>query len=47
MTLAEIKRGDLAPDFFLPGTAGEIRLSDFRGKKIVIAYFYPKDATPG
>ena len=32
--------------FELNGTNGEIRLSDLRGKKIVL-YFYPKDATPG
>ena len=40
--------GDLAPDFALPNAAGEIvRLSDFRGKKAVVLYFYPKDNTPG
>lgn len=45
--MAEIAMGNLAPDFTLPSTSGEIRLSDFRGKKYVVAYFYPKDATPG
>lgn len=40
--------GDLAPDFALPNAAGEIvRLSDFRGKKEVVLYFYPKDNTSG
>ncbi|HEY7850103.1 MAG TPA: peroxiredoxin, partial [Ktedonobacterales bacterium] len=40
--------GDLAPDFALPNAAGEIvRLSDFRGKKDVVLYFYPKDNTSG
>lgn len=35
------------PDFTLPASNGkEVRLSDFRGKKVVI-YFYPKDMTPG
>lgn len=34
------------PDFTLPGTAGEFRLSAHRGKPLVI-YFYPKDNTPG
>ena len=39
--------GDIAPDFEA-GTdgGGSIRLSDFRGKKVVL-YFYPKDGTPG
>jgi thioredoxin-dependent peroxiredoxin len=40
--------GDRAPDFALPNTAGEIvRLSDFRGKRDVVLYFYPKDNTSG
>ena len=35
------------PDFNLPATSGQtIRLSDFRGKNIVL-YFYPKDCTSG
>jgi peroxiredoxin Q/BCP len=44
--------GDLAPDFTavaVGGPYGEgrmIRLSDFRGKTVII-YFYPKDDTPG
>ncbi|XSG74594.1 thioredoxin-dependent thiol peroxidase [Herpetosiphon llansteffanensis] len=39
--------GDLAPEFELPADNGEtIRLSDFRGKRVVL-YFYPKDDTPG
>ncbi len=39
--------GDLAPEFELPADTGEtIRLSDFRGKRVVL-YFYPKDDTPG
>lgn len=39
--------GDLAPDFEA-GTdgGGSVRLSDFRGKKVVL-YFYPKDGTSG
>ena len=45
--MAELVAGDLAPDFVLQGTAGEVRLSDFRGKKKVVVYFYPKDSTPG
>jgi len=33
-------------DFTLPSTGGSFRLSDQRGKKLVV-YFYPKDNTPG
>jgi peroxiredoxin Q/BCP len=36
----------MAPDFTLPSDAGEISLSDYRGRKVVL-YFYPKDNTPG
>jgi peroxiredoxin Q/BCP len=40
--------GDKAPDFELPAPDGEsVRLSDFRGKGVVVLYFYPKDETPG
>jgi thioredoxin-dependent peroxiredoxin len=39
--------GQLAPDFTLPASNGEmVSLSDFRGKHVVL-YFYPKDMTPG
>jgi peroxiredoxin Q/BCP len=38
--------GKPAPDFTLPSTGGEITLSSFRGKPVVL-YFYPKDDTPG
>lgn len=42
-----IKVGDAAPDFALPtGDGRTIRLSDLRGKKVVL-YFYPKDNTSG
>lgn len=41
------KVGDKAPDFTLASTTGQdVRLKDFRGKKVVL-YFYPKDDTPG
>lgn len=33
-------------DFSLPSTGGSFRLSDLRGKKLVV-YFYPRDNTPG
>ncbi|AUT00528.1 peroxiredoxin [Nostoc sp. CENA543] len=43
-----IKVGDAAPDFTLPNQNGStVSLSDFRGKKSVVLYFYPKDETPG
>ena len=39
--------GQDAPDFELSDGSGEqIRLSDLRGRKVVL-YFYPKDSTPG
>ena len=39
--------GRTAPDFSLPSTTGEpISLKQFKGKKTVILYFYPKDETP-
>jgi len=44
-----LKVGDAAPDFKLPcangDTPGEFKLSDWRGKKVVLA-FYPLDFTP-
>jgi peroxiredoxin Q/BCP len=43
-----IKVGDQAPDFQLTDQNGKsVRLGEFRGKKSVILYFYPKDDTPG
>jgi peroxiredoxin Q/BCP len=42
------ERGDWAPDFSLIDLEGNsIKLSDFRGRKNVVVYFYPKDFTPG
>ena len=42
-----LKEGDNAPDFTTKNQNGdEIKLSDLRGKRIVL-YFYPKDDTPG
>jgi peroxiredoxin Q/BCP len=39
--------GDLAPDFDLTASDGRrLRLSEFKGKKNVVLYFYPKDFTP-
>jgi len=40
--------GDVAPDFTLSAQTGEqITLSDYRGDKVVVLYFYPKDETRG
>ena len=42
-----VEEGTPAPDFELESDDGSrIRLSDFRGKPVVL-YFYPKDDTPG
>lgn len=38
--------GSAVPDFVAPSTDGDIRLSELRGKKVVL-YFYPRDNTPG
>src|SRR4249920_1598252 len=43
----KLKVGNPAPDFRGKSTDGsEIKLSDFRGRKLVM-YFYPMDDTPG
>ena len=38
--------GDLAPDFTLPSTTGEVHLKDRLKGKAVLLVFYPGDATP-
>jgi peroxiredoxin Q/BCP len=38
--------GKLVPAFSLPGTGGKWKLSDAKGKHLVI-YFYPRDNTSG
>lgn len=44
----KLQVGDEAPDFDLVSHSGEkIRLSDFRDRKVVVLYFYPKDNSPG
>jgi peroxiredoxin Q/BCP len=43
-----LKEGTEAPAFEATMSGGQpFRLSDYRGKKNVILYFYPKDFTPG
>ena len=48
---APLQVGDLAPDFTLPALTREgetsISLADYKGKKAVVVYYYPKDDTPG
>ena len=44
----DVKVGDAAPEFDLASADGKrVRLSDYRGKRSVVLYFYPKDDTPG
>lgn len=44
----ELKVGDLAPDFSLPGSDGKTyNLSDYRGKQAVVLAWFPKAFTPG
>jgi thioredoxin-dependent peroxiredoxin len=44
----ELKRGDEAPDFSLPGSDGQsYHLRDFRGKRAVIVAWFPKAFTGG
>ena len=46
--MSAITKGTLAPDFELPDQKGRIvRLSQFRGRRPVVLYFYPKDDTSG
>jgi len=47
-TKTTLKIGDEAPDFTLNSTAGKpIKLSDFRGKKMVVLAFFPAAFTGG
>lgn len=43
-----LKAGHIAPDFSLKDHTGrEVCLSDYRGKKRVVLWFYPQADTPG
>jgi len=45
---AELGTGMPAPAFEAKDQSGQvIRLADFKGKQVVVLYFYPKDDTPG
>ena len=47
-THAELKTGDDAPAFELPGSDGETyKLADFKGKQVVVVAWYPKAFTGG
>jgi peroxiredoxin Q/BCP len=44
----ELKPGDTAPNFSLPGSDGKMyKLSSFKGKKVVVLAWFPKAFTPG
>ena len=43
-----LRPGDKAPEFSLPDADMQsVSLSDFRGRRHVVLYFYPRDGTPG
>ena len=45
---AELKVGDMAPDFTLPGTDGKThKLSEYRGKQAVVVAWFPAAFTRG
>ena len=46
--MASVKLGNLAPAFSLQDQNGnKVSIKDFRDKKNVVIYFYPKAMTPG
>jgi len=46
--MSSLQEGQNAPDFNAKDDQGNtVRLQDFKGKKNVVLYFYPKDDTPG
>ena len=47
-TSAKLQVGDVAPNFKLPGSDGQsYKLSDFRGKQVVVLAWFPKAFTGG
>jgi len=48
ISAAELKAGDAAPSFELPGSDGKTyKLADFKGKQAVVIAWYPKAFTGG
>lgn len=48
LAAADLKAGDVAPDFQLQGSDGKTyKLSDFKGKETVVLAWFPKAFTPG
>jgi peroxiredoxin Q/BCP len=46
--MSKLRPGQPAPDFELPDQDGNIvRLSQFRGQRAVVIFFYPRDDTTG
>jgi peroxiredoxin len=37
--MTDLRFGQPAPDFSLPGPTGEIRLADFRGRDVVLIFY--------
>lgn len=47
-SLSMVAAGEMAPDFELKNYNGKtFKLSNFKGKKPVVVFFYPADNTPG
>ena len=43
-----LQPGQIAPEFSLPDADMQsVSLSEYKGKKHVVLYFYPRDGTPG
>jgi peroxiredoxin Q/BCP len=48
VSAADLKAGDVAPDFALPGSDGAThKLSDLKGKRAVVLAWFPKAFTGG
>jgi peroxiredoxin Q/BCP len=48
MASKDLKPGDLAPDFTLPGSDGcAYSLADYRGRQVVVLAWFPKAFTSG
>jgi len=46
--MSSLQEGQTAPEFTAMDDQGKkVSLQDFKGKKNVVLYFYPKDDTPG